>query len=1559
MSQTKKYNAESEVNKFIKELEVSAKKILKDASRKKKEETRIEQAMATRKLYETNVKSKTPKGIAHNATVMMTSTLGGASSSFNKGQNKLLAQDSYSTLSSIKNQNNLEETHVMHYSVPRMVISMADSSDNYDHVLRTVSAGNSIQGCTSNCSVQLSPIRGKSSPRHYKSDEQSTLDTLKRQQKRSKILERIETSPYIPSNGNFTSVDILNSKDNSLNKQKQKFFDDAPPVEESNFAMKMRATAVLSGKAQSNTAQILQKQQKTLANSNQKLESQGAVDWSSNAIRAKYRGESARESIWLAWSEANEYANMAINENDLVLPVAAVDRHPIYRMYYRCLETDNIESQARSQARLKMKRFVLDVQEIWLTNLPHLREHQSAAVEAEIARTIHSTSSGVSDETAGLDNRRDTKAIAGMSSQIPSVSDKRAVQKAFYTARMPDPTVVLHHVPPPTATLPLVRPEPPLLETLLEGFHMSSDKLRGQAPSTPPVLLVHRLLPPSTSSTMSTKAMQAMWRISILCQETATVTSATVLESEIQKLVSSTWGESADGIAWGMDTTQTAKVALLVAQDKIYGTRVGECFLPSIPGLALTDVASGAELSHSDIATLSTQLLAGVGDRRTVDLTWETMSESPYCMSLYVSGGMPRLRQVPGSCEIGRGYGPDNLCFTPTATEVTSKVLQSGNTRASAIYFRDAKLSSSDSVLVRLTVAMDSPCLIKVEIAWETASISPDRSPHEDPLPHVSQLIARPTALLAAKLISPLDPRMSVPAAIVSTIAEEGTDYPLLSQPRPPAGLVRAWPFVEKYGFRRRIQCSLLGVDAVLPTQVFGLTKTGATPNTTSVQARNVWHSTVLVTGDLTKHIVCEDLHYVIKNECSRGCNDPAIFTIHLRHIELFDLRCSAFKDIIHELDEIGQRRGAFAKQFAMEAKIENAEVQLRAKEALLEMQLRRRAQRDVEKRLNKVAKSEKGWRRRMQLSTVVEVQGNWERRRDDRNGMYFFHFITDPSAALSFSGSGNSVKREEKMSDTCRWTVPETWDGDPLADGSSGIKGAEEAFTQPSETWLPGDDEGTEGERTSGVEPRPMQRSKQGDVLIGTDAYDRKMAEMGSDKGATEEAGEGSVPVAVASSSEDRDRRVQVALLRRLAGSSSDLLQLLASKLGVTVADGETDTVLPVAEQLDANGVGSGTVVSFGGDEGASALSVARGGCSVDESHDTLPAVPRSDVVDADDLVDDSDDDVWSDDEGEAGDAPAQTRTNLSLPQDHGQVAALRKKAAGIELLGPEADKSMLVPFLNMETVPVVAESRRLADLEAAAKGDGGKKGVRGEGWRRLAKPNMHSNFLLQCTATRTMAADIASCNSPNSPLFMAPLSPVDACIYEPYCPPEQFECLFIRDAKKDVERVLALVDHNIQQEELLSQPLSTAQLLQTGRDDTGVLQTSVTAPISNYAKGTDKLSQNKEKAILACKSSNLAQLEDALDEDVSVETTDSFGNTLLILAAQQGSKRLCKFLLRRGANINAQSRIGNTSMHYCHAYSHKELAAYLKSKGADDSLLNFNGLTCYEGLSADETNV
>jgi len=84
-----------------------------------------------------------------------------------------------------------------------------------------------------------------------------------------------------------------------------------------------------------------------------------------------------------------------------------------------------------------------------------------------------------------------------------------------------------------------------------------------------------------------------------------------------------------------------------------------------------------------------------------------------------------------------------------------------------------------------------------------------------------------------------------------------------------------------------------------------------------------------------------------------------------------------------------------------------------------------------------------------------------------------------------------------------------------------------------------------------------------------------------------------------------------------------------------------------------------------------------------------------------------------------------------------------------------------------------------------------------------------------------------------------------------------------------------------------------------------------------------------------------------------VNIETRDEAGNALLLVAAQNGNRRIAKLCLRRGGNINARNNAGNTALHFCYSYGFEELAEYLKDKGADDTLTNLEGLTPYEGIS------
>ena len=79
-------------------------------------------------------------------------------------------------------------------------------------------------------------------------------------------------------------------------------------------------------------------------------------------------------------------------------------------------------------------------------------------------------------------------------------------------------------------------------------------------------------------------------------------------------------------------------------------------------------------------------------------------------------------------------------------------------------------------------------------------------------------------------------------------------------------------------------------------------------------------------------------------------------------------------------------------------------------------------------------------------MSTLLEVQGNWERRRDERTGMFFFRCLQPerrPGTPHIDLGPG------ERFAETCQWEIPPNWDGDPLTtDLQGGKQLARDAYT-------------------------------------------------------------------------------------------------------------------------------------------------------------------------------------------------------------------------------------------------------------------------------------------------------------------------------------------------------------------------------------------------------------------------------------------------------------------------------------------------------------------------------
>ena len=94
----------------------------------------------------------------------------------------------------------------------------------------------------------------------------------------------------------------------------------------------------------------------------------------------------------------------------------------------------------------------------------------------------------------------------------------------------------------------------------------------------------------------------------------------------------------------------------------------------------------------------------------------------------------------------------------------------------------------------------------------------------------------------------------------------------------------------------------------------------------------------------------------------------------------------------------------------------------------------------------------------------------------------------------------------------------------------------------------------------------------------------------------------------------------------------------------------------------------------------------------------------------------------------------------------------------------------------------------------------------------------------------------------------------------------------------------------------------------------------------------------------IRACDEKSHKQAEELLATGMPVDLTDSASFTPLMVACQNGARKVVKALLRRGASLNLQNQNGDTALHSCMP-DHEDLAAYLIGKGADESVRNNNG--------------
>jgi len=92
---------------------------------------------------------------------------------------------------------------------------------------------------------------------------------------------------------------------------------------------------------------------------------------------------------------------------------------------------------------------------------------------------------------------------------------------------------------------------------------------------------------------------------------------------------------------------------------------------------------------------------------------------------------------------------------------------------------------------------------------------------------------------------------------------------------------------------------------------------------------------------------------------------------------------------------------------------------------------------------------------------------------------------------------------------------------------------------------------------------------------------------------------------------------------------------------------------------------------------------------------------------------------------------------------------------------------------------------------------------------------------------------------------------------------------------------------------------------------------------------------------------------------EAFNLNKVDEFGNSLLIVASQNGSLKIAKLLVEKGANPNHQNREGQTAAHFANEYGFMDFLTWMfeggeDGAGGDDGVANKYGLTPYDGMRA-----
>jgi uncharacterized protein len=89
-----------------------------------------------------------------------------------------------------------------------------------------------------------------------------------------------------------------------------------------------------------------------------------------------------------------------------------------------------------------------------------------------------------------------------------------------------------------------------------------------------------------------------------------------------------------------------------------------------------------------------------------------------------------------------------------------------------------------------------------------------------------------------------------------------------------------------------------------------------------------------------------------------------------------------------------------------------------------------------------------------------------------------------------------------------------------------------------------------------------------------------------------------------------------------------------------------------------------------------------------------------------------------------------------------------------------------------------------------------------------------------------------------------------------------------------------------------------------------------------------------------------------DAIRSGYPIDAVDERGNTLFIVACQNGQRKIAQLAVDSGADMNKQNIGGNTGLHFLYAFGYRDIASYFESRGASTSITNKLGKVPSDGI-------